>query len=220
MLTAVSLLGCLMLYAIARIIGIAFSGLQYHRDLHFTKFLLSSFWECLLLSGHLLWLNGIIECNLHVTLNSVVYLLMNHTFTRSAFTWWKHIDVLSLPDCSIICQRGIPDFHHPTSSFFLQADVTNEHINSNNSAMLVNFRISTVNPKGSSSQLMHRICPSAQPHHVNSLAPVLRKENWQSSDLGKGTVRRTHGSSVCSTPNASYIVVAGNDFTFQSNQII
>ena len=70
------------------------------------------------------------------------------------------------------------------------------------------------------SQLMHRICPSAQPRHVNSLAPVLRKENWQSSDLGKGTVRRTHGSSVCSTPNASYIAVAGNDFTSQSNQII
>lgn len=187
MLTAVSLLGCLMLYAIARIIGIAFSGLQYHRHLHFTKFLLSSFWECLLLSGHLLWLNGIIECNLHVTLNSVVYLLMNHSFTRSAFTWWKHIDVLSLPDCSIIFHRGIPDFHHPTSSFFLQADVTNEHINSNNSAMLVNFRISTVNPKDSSDFCwIHNWCIEFA-HRRSHITWI----HWRRFyDLGKLTVLR------------------------------
>ena len=38
------------------------------------------------------------------------------------------------------------------------------------------------------------------------------------ADSGKGTVRRTHGSSVCSTPNASYMVVAGNDLTSQSIQ--
>ena len=44
---------------------------------------------------------------------------------------------------------------------------------------------------------MHRICPSAQPHHVNSLAPVLRFGKIDSPPSGEKVLSEEHTVLLC-----------------------
>ena len=73
-----------------------------------------------------------------------------------------------------VFHSGIPDFHHPTSSFLFPVigNVTNEHINS---AMLVNFWISPwirkIHQILLDSQPMHRIWPG-KTHGVHGCSPI------------------------------------------------